>query len=216
MPMETTKNNKKQTILLRLALLFVLAGACFVVFVGNRQIKHDREIAKEETYIKIYESQAIEKLKKENRELYDSLQVVSDKKPESALVVKWKYKYLTDTIYVDKFEQDEDSVYHYVTDNDTIRTEIDVAARELAWMRVQHTFNSRFMIINRIGDNGTVETTINHAPNIEIQGVAAWHNKKSWKDRLFIGPSIQTGYDPIRKKATISVGISAGYNLLSH
>ena len=132
--MENTTPGKRESILLRLGLLFVLAIACFVVFMGNRQIKHEREIAKEETYIKIYESQTIEQLKKKNKKLYDSLMVVSDKKPESAIVIKWKYKYITDTIYAESFTQDEDSVYHYVSDNDTVRTEIDVAARELAWL----------------------------------------------------------------------------------
>ena len=202
------------SILLRLGLLAVLIGACCVVFMGNRQVNRDRDIAKEETYIKIYESQAIEALKKKNRELYDSLMVVSDKKPESAIVIKYKYKYITDTLYVDNFVQDEDSVYHYVDDNDTIRTEIDVAARELAWMKVQHTFDSRFMIINRVGENNTVETTINHAPNIEIESVDAWHKKKSFKDHLYLGPSINTGYDPFNKKPTVSIGLSFGYNLL--
>jgi hypothetical protein len=182
---------------------------------GNRQIKHDKEIVKEETYSKIYESQAIEKLKKQNRELYDSLMVVSERKPESAMVIKWKYKYITDTLYVDSFTQDEDSIYHYVQDNDTIRTEVDIAARELAWLRIQHTFNSRFMIINRIGEKGTVETSINHSPNIEIQGVDAWHMKKTktWKDRIFIGPAVQGGWDPIRKQPTFSIGLSAGFDL---
>ena len=212
--MESAKKNKLMSIVLRLGLVALLIGACCVVFMGNKQIRRDKEIVKEETYIKIYESQAIEALKKQNKELYDSLMTVSDKKPESAIVIKYKYKYITDTLYVDNFVQDEDSVYHYVQDNDTIKTEIDVAARELAWMRVQHTFNSRFMIVNRIGDNNTVETTINHAPNIEIEKVDAWHRKKGFKDRLYLGPSINAGYDPFNKKPTVSVGISFGYNLL--
>lgn len=213
--MENAGKYRKLSVLLRIGLVALLIGACCVVFMGNRQTRRDKDIAKEETYIKIYESQAIEALKKKNKELYDSLMVASDKEPESAIIVKWKYKYITDTIYADNFIQDEDSIYHYVEDNDTIRTEVDVAARELAWLRINHTFNNRFMLINRIADNGTVETTINHSPNVEIQGVDAWHIKKSktLKDRLFIGPSIQGGYDPIRKQATFSVGFSAGYDL---
>ena len=213
--MENTKPGKRESILLRLGLLFVLAIACFVVFMGNRQIKREREIAKEETYIKIYESQTIEQLKKKNKELYDSLMVVSDKKPESAIVIKWKYKYITDTIYAESFTQDEDSVYHYVSDNDTVRTEIDVAARELAWLRINSTFNNKFMIINRLGQNNTVETTINHGPNIEIESVDAWHRKKTFKDRLFLGPSVNVGFDPFAKKPTVSVGVSFGYNFLN-
>lgn len=212
--MENTGRYKRLSVLLRIGLVALLVGACCVVFMGNRQVRHDKDIAKDETYIKIYESQAIETLKKKNKELYDSLMTVSDKKPESAIVIKWKYKYITDTIYAEHFTQDEDSIYHYVNDNDTIRTEIDVAARELAWMKIQSTFNSKFMIINRIGQNNTVETTINHDPNIEITKVDAWHAKKSWKDRLFFGPSVNAGYDPAQKKFTWSVGISAGFDLL--
>lgn len=213
--MESTGKYKKLSVLLRIGLVALLVGACCVVFMGNERVRRDKNVAKEKTYIKIYDSQAIEALKRKNKELYDSLMVVSDKEPESAVIIKWKYKYITDTIYAESFVQDKDSIYHYVEDNDTLRTEVDVAARELAWLRISHSFNNRFMLINRIADNGTVETTINHSPNVEIQGVDAWHIKKpkTLKDRLFIGPSIQGGYDPIRKQATFSVGLSAGYDL---
>ena len=71
------------------------------------------------------------------------------------------------------------------------------------------------MIINRLGQNNTVETTINHGPNIEIESVDAWHRKKTFKDRLFLGPSVNVGFDPLAKKPTFSVGVSFGYNFLN-
>ena len=39
---------------------------CVVVFIGNRNLKKERDIQREETYIKIYESQKIAELENTN------------------------------------------------------------------------------------------------------------------------------------------------------
>lgn len=57
----------------------VLMVVCSVVFIGNRKLVNQKEINKDQTYVKIYESQEIESLRKENKELRDSLMVETEK-----------------------------------------------------------------------------------------------------------------------------------------
>lgn len=222
--MALTEKHKKIIDIIQWLLILAMAVVGIVVFFGHNDIKRDKVIASNETYVRIHESQTIESLKKRNRELYDSLNVVSAYKPESAVQFKYKYKYKTDTVYKTEFVTEyvylengdiADSIYHYSKDNDTIKTDIDVKAQGLEWVNVNAEINDKFMVINRI-NNGLVETTINHSGNAEIGDVTVWHNKKGFKDRLFIGPTIGVGYDPIHKKFSPTIGVSAGINLLKH
>ena len=214
--MAISNKTKKIIDITQWLIIGILLVACAVVFIGNKKLKERQHVINDETYIKIYESQAIETLKKKNKALYDSLMVERGRKPESAIEIRYKYKYVTDTITKTEFVQTEDSVYHYASDNDTVKTEIDLKASDLDWVNVRTTISDKFTIINRTGDDGTVETTINHSPNVEIEHVDTWHVKKTWKDNLFFGPSASAGYDPIRRKPSIIIGVSVGYNLWKH
>ena len=221
------------------ALAALLVGACVMLFIQRKQVLNERDIAAKERYTKIYQAEELDALKKKNKELYDSIMAFNDKKPESALEIRYKYKYKTDTIYRTEFdiktvekeiykekivpgdtifvkETVLDSVYHYEKDNDTIQTTIDIKAKELEWVKVDAVIHDKFVIINRTDGNGNVETTIDHSGNTEIEGVTAWYKKKSWKDRLFFGPTIGAGFDPVNKKFVPTIGFSIGYNLWKH
>lgn len=237
--MDNTKDNRNWLYKLIIGILAaLLVGACIWVFFAKKEASNERNIAAKERYIKIYQAQELESLKKTNKELYDSLTAFSDKKPESAVEIRYKYKFKTDTIYKTQFvvnnpsgntEQivnltdtatskpnTDYSIYSYISDNDTIQTNIDVKARDLEWLTVNATIHDKFIIINRIGENNVVETEIDHSDNVEIEGVTAWHKKSKWTDRLFIGPSINAGYDPFKKRFSPTIGISVGYNLWKH
>lgn len=226
------KNTLYRILIGVLAVLLIAAGVW--VFLANKEASNERNIAAKERYIKLYQAQELEALKKTNRELYDSLMTFSDKTPESAVEIRYKYKFKTDTLYktqfvvnpgqtayihdttyVDKPNSDY-NVYSYVSDNDTIQTNIDVKAKDLEWLTVNATIHDKFIIINRVGDNNIVETEIDHSDNVEIEGVTAWHKKTKWTDRLFIGPSVNVGYDPFNKRFSPTIGISVGYNLWKH
>jgi hypothetical protein len=236
--------NNKSTLyrLIIIALAVLLLGACVWLFFAKKEASNERNIAAKERYIKLYQAQELGALKKKNKELYDSIMAFSDKKPESALEIKYKYKYKTDTIYKTQFivknqtpqtqtytefvhdttyitnpQQSSDyNIYSYTNDNDTIQTNIEVKAKDLEWVTVDATIHDKFIIINRVGDNNVIETEIDHSENVEIEGVAAWHKKTSWKDRLYIGPSINVGFDPINKRVVPTIGFSIGYNLWKH
>lgn len=183
------------------------------------------EYNKENTYIRIYESQKLNKLKRENRELYDSISKLKD--VESGMVIKFREHYNTDTIKVDKFivQRDTvrvyadnnvyeqiDSVYHYTQNNDTVNLNIDVKAKQLQWMQADFTINDKFMIINREKD-GVNQTLISHSDNATIEGTTMWHRQegKKWYQRFTVSPQVGAGYGIVNKKFDVYVGVGVGY-----
>ena len=211
--MALTDKSKRIIDVIQWIFIALLVSACIVVFIGKKNIARERHILKEEAYIKIYQTQTIEELKKKNKELYDSVTALSDREPESALQIRYKYVTKTDTITKTKFVQGKDSVYHYVQDNDTIRTEIDVKAKELDWAKTSTTINDKFTIITRKGDNGVMETSVSHSPNVEVVQVDAWRKKTTFKDRITLGPTVGAGYGVINKKFDVFVGFSVGIKI---
>ena len=174
----------------------------------------DTEYQKEQAYVKIYESQTIESLKKENRELYDSIKRLND--VESAIEIRYKYKYVTDTITKTEFVYNtNDSVYHYHNDNDTITCDIDVKANNLEWIQNRFTINDRFMIINREKD-GMNQTFINHGENTTVDAVDTWHrieDKQKWHKNFHLGIQAGFGYGVFNRKPDIFIGVGVSYNL---
>lgn len=174
----------------------------------------DTEYQKEQAYVKIYESQTIESLKKENRELYDSIKRLND--VESAIEIRYKYKYVTDTITKTEFVYNtNDSVYHYHNDNDTITCDIDVKANNLEWIQNRFTINDRFMIINREKD-GMNQTFINHGENTTVDAVDTWHrieDKQKWHKNFHLGIQAGFGYGVFNRKPDIFIGVGVSYDL---
>ena len=198
--------------------------------VNYQQTKKDLvtsvEYNKENTYVRIYESQRLDKLKRENRELYDSIKKLND--VESGMVIKFREHYVTDTIMVDKFAVQRDtirvvtdnnqvyesvvSIYHYTQNNDTVNLDIDIKAKELQWCKADFTISDQFMIINREKD-GVNQTLINHSDNATIESTTMWHRKdtKKWYQRFTISPQIGVGYGMINRKVDTYVGVGVGY-----
>ena len=174
----------------------------------------DTEYQKEQAYVKIYESQTIESLKKENRELYDSIRRLND--VESAIEIRYKYKYVTDTITKTEFVYNtNDSVYHYHNDNDTITCDIDVKANNIEWIQNRFTINDRFMIINREKD-GMNQTFINHGENTTVDAVDTWHrieDKQKWHNNFHLGIQAGFGYGVFNRKPDIFIGVGVSYDL---
>lgn len=172
------------------------------------------EYQREQTYIKIYESQQIEALRKTNKELADSVKKL--KNAETAVEIRYKYKYSTDTIYSVQFVQEElnDSIYHYVADNDTVRLNIDVKAAQLDWVKSDFTINDKFRIINTEKD-GFNQVFVEHSPNAEIEGLDVWHrdDRKKWYHNFHIGPSVSIGYGTINGNLDVFIGFGVTYNV---
>lgn len=206
-----------------LSIMLIIQG------VKYQNIKNDlvtsEEYNKKNTYIRIYESQKLNKLKQENKELYDSIAKL--KNVESGMIIEFHEHYNTDTITVDKFTikhdtlfvkenntivEKADSVYHYTQDNDTIKLDINVKAKELKWITADFTIYDKFVITNREKD-GTNQTSISHSGNSTIDNTAMWHrdNEKKWYQRFVFSPQVGAGYGTIHQKFDIYVGFGIGY-----
>lgn len=187
-------------------LLFV---ACFIYF-GKCNSEKEHVIQTEESYVKIYESQKLAALQKENAALYDSIKNL--KNVESAIEIKYVYKTKTDTIEVEKFIQKEDSIWSVELDNDTVKTNIEIKANDLKWCNVATEINDKFTIITQHNEEtNEVITEIEHSPNVTINNMDAWHTKKKWTDNFHHGPSITAGYDLINNNFGIMIGYSIIY-----
>lgn len=189
-----------------IGLLFV---ACFIYF-GKANHEKQHVIQTEDSYVKIYESQKLTALEKENKTLYDSIKKLEN--VESAIEIKYVYKTTTDTIFVEKFIQKEDSIWSVEVDNDTVKTNIEIKANDLQWCNVSTEINDKFTIITQNNEEtNDVITEIEHSPNVTITDTDAWHNKKKWTDKFHHGPSVTAGYDVINKNFGIMIGYSIIY-----
>lgn len=183
----------------------------------NKTLSTDAEYRKDNTYTKIYESQKIEKLKNENKILYDSIKNL--KNVESAIEIQYKYRYKTDTVYVNKIIKEtienNDSVYDIHYDNDTINYNLKIKANDVRWYIFDFNINDKFTLINQ-NKNDLNETTIIHNPNIEIKETTMYHitdKKNKWYKSFAIGPQIGVG---VNKQGEFSpyFGIGITYNIL--
>ena len=203
-------NWKKIIDIVQWVLIVLLIGvACFLYF-GKKQHVDEKIQQTEESYVKIYESQKMAALEKENKQLYDSIKNLQN--VESVVEIKYIYKTTTDTITVEKFTQKEDSVWTVEVDNDTVKTNIEIKANELKWCNVSTEINDKFTLITQSDeDTNEVITEVKHSPNVDIQETTMWHKKKKWTDNFHHGPSVTAGYDVINKRFGMVVGYSIIY-----
>lgn len=194
-------------------IVIMLIVCIFMYFNGksNNEVVTSEEYQKEQTYVKIYESQTIENLKKQNRELYDSIKML--KNVETAVQIKYKYKYVSDTIRVIDTVISNDSVYHYELDNDTVNHTIDVKAKDLEWLKSSFAVNDKFIIVNKEKD-GQNQITIEHSKNTDIESVDVFHrinDEDKWHKKFTISPQVGVGYGVFNKKVDVYVGVGVGY-----
>ena len=211
--MTEEKNTSQKVIdIIQWCLIIVLIIViCFMWYRKQQETTDESVVKTEQSYVKIYESQKISELEKENKELYDSIKNL--KNVESAIEIKYIYKTKTDTVTVEKFTQKEDSIYFVELDNDTVKTNIEIKANDLKWCSVQTEINDKFTIITQNDeDSNEVITEIEHSPNVEITDVDTWHEKKKWTDNFHHGPSVTAGYDIINRKFGIMIGYSIIYS----
>jgi len=227
--MSKIKLSEKTIDILQWALVIILLGLLMVQGINykkvNQQLVTSEEYNKHNTYVHIYQSQTIRELKKQNKELYDSISKL--KNVESAMIIKFNEHYNTDTIFVDKFSvkydtvyakidsvviEKKDSIYHYTQDNDTIKLNIDLKANDLKWVIADFSIYDKFVITNREKD-GVNQTTISHSGNATIDGTEMWHRKndRKWYERFVVSPQVGVGYGSFNKKMDVYVGVGIAY-----
>lgn len=209
--MKLSDNVKKIIDILQWVIIALSIVACIFIYKNNNKIVSDNIIqSNNERYIKIYDSQKISSLEKENKELYDSIKKLNN--INSAIEIRYKYKYSTDTLYINENNHMKDSLYTYTYDNDTIYYKLSLLAKDLKWHQEDFEINDKFTIYNK-EDGDKITTIIDHSPNVEIEGTTMWKKKKTIKDRFFYGPSIGVGYGFLNKNFDIFIGASIGFDL---
>lgn len=209
----------KQKIIDMVQWILIVGLSIMLIFGFMRQNKNlvkNAEYDKNNTYVKIYESQNISKLKKENKALYDSIKLLQN--VESAVEIRYKYRYKTDTVFVHKksnISELKDSLYRFASDNDTVNYELNVKAKDIEWYTMNFTINDKFTIINR-NDGNQNETSVIHNPNVTIDGTTMYHTKDNtnrWYNRFAVGPQIGVGINS-KGQTGVYVGIGVSFNLL--
>lgn len=204
-------SNKKQQIIdtIQWILIIGLIGLCGFIYIGKQTVaNNEMEERRENTFIKIYESQKISELEKVNKSLHDS--IIKLNNAESAIEIRYKYIVKTDTIKGEDFTINKDSVYQYTKSNDTITTNVSIKAKDLEWCDINTEINDKFTIINEEKD-GNNKVTIDHSNNLDITGVDTWHKKEKWTERIYHGPVVGFGFGLINRKPDVFVGYAIGF-----
>lgn len=180
------------------------------------------------TYHKIYYEKKFKELKKENRELYDSLKQYKDK---IDYIVQFYHEKeyntgeihskptIKDSIVCDTFHTVISKIartYEYVSEpNDTFQYKLNVNSfTEPNWYSIQAKVKNKFTIVNK-EEGGANHITIKPDNGGNIADPTVWKKKEKRKffDRFSFGPGVTAGYDPINKQFGVVIGVSATFDL---
>jgi hypothetical protein len=180
------------------------------------------------TYHKVYYEKKFKELKKENRELYDSLKQYKDK---IDYIVQFYHEkeYNTGRVHtkpnvIDSVVYDTIPVsvpqiaktYEYINEpNDTFQYKLNVNSfTEPNWYSIQAKVKNKFTIVNK-EEGGMNHITIEPGNGGMITDPTVWKKKekRGFWNRFSFGPGVTAGYDPINKRFGVVVGASATFNL---
>lgn len=171
-------------------------------------------------------------LKKENRELYDSLEMYKEKLD---YVIQFSYSknYKTDTVWltktkkiytpveIEKYKEEvrnDTTITTYVYENDkndSINYRLAIGSQtEPKWYSLDMQVSDKFTIVNK--KDGEMNTTnIESGNKGEVTNVTVFNKKQKTRimNKIAIGPSISFGYDFANKRMAPTVGVSVTYNI---
>ena len=201
--------------IIKLVLIVLMSVTIIVLWKNNGELKSSYEAYKKDgTYVKMYQSQTIKELKKQNKELYDSIKDIKNVK--QAVIIKYKYKYNGETIYVDRTLPIENNIYKFTKNTDTISYVLTVKSDTIDWYKLDFSLNDKLTLINR-EENGNNEVTINTSNGgSTIIGTEIFNkkeNKNSFINRFSWGIQIGVGHGLIHKKNDVYVGVGASFRI---
>lgn len=179
-------------------------------------------------YNKIYYSKTFSALKKENKQLYDSLKQYKDK---IDFILEFTHESSHSTGIVTGKPTVKDSVVHDTEplivpqiartyeyngeQTDTFQYKLNVNSyTEPLWYSLDVNVKNKFTIVNKEVD-GTNHLTIDPHGNGTVDDVTVFHKdkKKTLWDRVSIGPAVTAGYDIVNKQWGVTAGVSVTLNL---
>ena len=180
------------------------------------------------TYHKVYYEKKFKELKKENRELYDSLKQYKDK---IDYIVQFYHEkeYNTGQVHtkpniIDSVVYDTIPVsvpqiaktYEYLSEpNDTFQYKLNVNSfTEPNWYSIQAKVKNKFTIVNK-EEGGMNHIVINPENGGNITNPTVWkkEKKRTFWNRFSFGPGATIGYDPLRKEWGMTVGVTGTFDL---
>ena len=180
------------------------------------------------TYHKVYYEKKFKELKKENRELYDSLKQYKDK---IDYIVQFYHEKEYNTgqnsnkpVVKDSVVNDTSFIkipnvcrtYEYTSEpNDTFQYKLSVnSLTQPNWYLIQAKVKNKFTIVNK-EEGGANHITIKPENGGTITNPTVWKKKekRNFLDRLSFGPGVTAGYDPINKQWGVVIGASATLDL---
>ena len=180
------------------------------------------------TYHKLYYEKKFKELKKENRELYDSLKQYKDKidyivqfyheKEYNTGQVHTKPNIKDSTVYdtIPIIIPNVAKTYEYVSEpNDTFQYKLSVNSfTEPNWYSLNAKVKNKFTIVNK-EEGGMNHITIEPGNGGTITDPTVWKKKekRGFFNRFSFGPSVTAGYDVINKQWGIMAGASVTYDL---
>lgn len=198
-------------------LILVLGIAMIFLGVRNKNIISDFEAYKKDgTYIRTYQSQTINELKKTNKDLYDSIKNIKNVK--QAMIVKYRYVYKTDTIIVDRLLQNpETKVYTFENKNDSLSYKLKVKANEIDWYNLDIKLNDNIMLINKESNGQNQITGKPTSSGGSIESIDIFNKKEpnpnAFFKRFSYGMQIGVGYGLITKQPDVYVGVGLNFRL---
>lgn len=208
-------------VLISIVSTFLVTKKCSNSLDRNKIIDKEIEyVDSNKTYNKIHMDAEFSKLKKENKELYDSL-----KKSRDIIdyLVQFDYEKSYSSGKVETSSKKDNASasisrdYVYNSEpNDSFEYKLTInSEKEPNYYQLDTKFKQRFTIVNE-HDKGMNHTTIKEDGKGDISNVTVFHkkNKKKFIDRFAVGPSITVGYDPLNKNMGCMVGVSLTFNFL--
>ena len=218
---------KEKCFYIVLALFLVTCG---LIWFSSRQYESSKKLIEEveyydslNNYNKIYYSKTFKELKKENKELYDSLKQYKDK---IDFIVQFTHEKEYETGKIETKPNIVDSIkisetlmaktYEYNSEpNDTFQYKLNVNSyTKPNWYSLNVRTKNKFTIVNK-EEGGVNHTTIGSNNGGTISDVTLFNKKEKRKflSRFSVGPSVTAGYDIINKQWGIMAGASVTFDL---
>lgn len=214
-------------------LLFLIT--CGLLWFSNHQYGKSKKLIEEveyydslNNYNKIYYSKTFKELKKENKELYDSLKQYKD---QIDFLVQFTHEKdyetgkidtkpnIIDSIVYDTIKVNETlmaKIYEYVSEpNDTFQYKLNVNSyTEPNWYSIKAKVKNKFTIVNK-EEGGVNHITIGSDNGGNVSNVTVFNKKekRSFWNRFSFGPGVTAGYDPINKQWGVVIGATVSFDL---
>lgn len=191
----------------------------------NETARYIETVQRDDITMQFYYEREFNALKKENKELYDSLKK-QKKDIESLSQFQYKVKYKTDTVFITSEEplpevlkELPDKTYTYNSETDTLSYKLEINSKlEPSWYTLTTEVKDKFTIVNKDYGNGQQVTSIESANKGDISDVTSWQKPKSkkWYQNFSFGPTVSVGYDPVNKNVGVVVGVGLTYNIFGN